>query len=176
MMALFFILNALFTLVVIAFLLRVLMPMVRADFRNPLGQAVLRFTNPVVMPLRKLLPPAGKVDLAALVALLLVQLVGTALLRLVGGGGFNAGAVIVGGLRDLLQTILQFYVFAILIYALMSWFGPGNGGPAGRVLARLCEPLLEPVRRVIPPIAGLDLSAMLVLIALQTLRILLQSG
>lgn len=176
MMALIFILNTLFTLVVIAFLLRVLMPLVRADFRNPLGQAVLRLTNPLVMPLRKLVPPAGKLDLAAVIALLLVQFAGTALLRLVAGGGFHAGAVLSGGLRDLLLTILQFYVFAILIYALMSWFGPGNGTPAGRVLARLCEPLLEPVRRVIPPIGGLDLSAMLVLIGLQALRILLQSG
>ena len=75
----------------VAFLLRVLMPLVRADFRNPLGQAVLRFTDPLVRPLRRVLAPAGRVDVASIVALLLVQFAGTALLRLVAGGGFAVG-------------------------------------------------------------------------------------
>jgi len=85
MTAILFVLNALLTLVVIAFLLRVVMPLVRADFRSPLGQAVLRFTDPLVKPLRRILQPVGKVDVASIVALLAVQFAGSALIRLVAG-------------------------------------------------------------------------------------------
>jgi len=174
MAAILFILHALLTLVVIAFLLRVLMPLVRADFRSPLGQAVLSFTNPVVMPLRKALKPAGRFDVASLVALLLVQFAGTAVLRLVAGGGFALAPVLVQGVLDLATTVLQFYFIAVLVYALLSWVAPGAHSPATQLLGRLCEPLLQPVRRVIPPLGGLDFSALFVLIGLQALQILLR--
>ena len=174
MAALFFIFDALLTLVVVAFLLRLLMPLVRADFRNPIGHAVLQFTNPVVMPLRKLLPPAGRIDVASVVALLLVQLVKTLLLQLVAGAPPALLTVLGWGLRDLARTVLQFYFVAVLLYALMSWVAPGNYSPGGQLLARLCEPLLSPLRRIVPPIGGLDLSALFVLIGLQALQILLR--
>jgi YggT family protein len=173
MQALLFILDTLITLIVIAFLLRVLLPLVRADFRNPIGQAVLKFTDPLVMPLRRVIPPAGRVDLASVVALLLVQLAGTLVLRLLAGYGFDPAALVVHGLMSLLRTVLQFYFVSILIYALLSWIAPGTYSPANQLLSRICEPLLAPVRRVVPPIGGLDLSALFVLIALQALQILL---
>lgn len=171
MESLLFILNALLKLVLIAFLLRVLMPLVRADFRNPVGQAVMKVTNPLVMPLRRLLPAGKRFDPASLVALLLVQFGGTALLRAVAGGGFSPDAVVLGGLYSLLHLVLQFYFYAVLLYALLSWFGGGGYNPAAQILGRLVEPLLEPVRRVVPPLGGLDLSALFVMIALQALMI-----
>jgi YggT family protein len=172
--SLLFVLHSLLTLVVIAFLLRVLMPLVRADFRNPLGQAVLRFTDPLVRPLRRVLQPAGKLDVASIVALLLVQFAGTALIRLVAGGGFAAGPVLASGLKELLRTVLQFYTVAILVQAVLSWVAPGTHNPATQLLGRLCEPLLRPFRRLIPPVGGLDFSPLLVLIGLQALQILLR--
>ncbi len=174
MAALIFLLDALLTLVVMAFLLRVLMPLVRADFRNPIGQAVLQLTSPLVMPLRRLLPPAGRTDVASVVALLVVQLAKTAVLRLVAGWGVAPGPLFVAALHDLARTVVQFYFVAILIYALLSWVAPGSRAPGPQLLARLCEPLLGPVRRIVPPIGGLDLSALLVLIGLQALQILLR--
>lgn len=174
MAAILFILHALLTLVVIAFLLRVLMPLVRGDFRSPLGQAVLSFTSPVVVPLRKVLKPAGRFDLASLVALLLVQFTGTALLRFVAGGGFALAPVLVQGALDLARTVLQFYTIAVLVHALLSWVAPGAHSPATQLLGRLCEPLLRPVRRLVPPLGGLDFSALFVLIGLQALQILLR--
>ena len=173
MQALLFILETLITLVVIAFLLRVLMPLIRADFRNPIGQAVMQVTNPLVMPLRRVLPPAGRVDLASVAALVIVQLAGTLLLRVVSGHGFDLGGVLLQGSFGLLRTILQFYTIAIIVYALLSWIAPGTYSPANQLLSRICEPLLAPVRRVIPPLGGLDLSALFVLIGLQALQILL---
>jgi YggT family protein len=173
MAALLFVVDALLTLLVVAFLLRLLLPLVRADLRNPLGEAVVRITNPLVLPLRRILGPAGRVDVASVVALLVVQLAASALLTLLAGGDLDPG-LLVRALRELALTTLQFYFFAILLHALLSWTGPGAHGAAGRVLGRLCDPLLAPVRRVVPAIGGLDLSAVFVLIALQALQILLR--
>ena len=174
MQALLFVLNTLVTLIVIAFLLRLLMPLVRADFRNPVGEAILKLTNPLVLPLRRVLPPSRRFDLASFLALLIVHFAGTALLHFVAGGGFRLESILLGGLYGLLQTVLQFYFFAVLLYALMSWFAGAGYSPVGQILSRLCEPLLAPVRRVIPPLGQLDLSALFVLIALQALQILLR--
>ena len=173
MAAILFILDTLLTLVVAAFLLRLLMPLVRADFRNPIGQAVLQFTSPVVMPLRKLLPPAGRLDLASVAALLLMQFAKTAVL-LVAGGGFALLPILVRGLHDLARTVLQFYFVVVLLYALLSWVAPGTYSPGAQLLGRLSEPLLRPLRRIVPPIGGLDFSALFVLIGLQALQILLR--
>ncbi len=174
MAAILFVLNALLTLVVIAFLLRVVMPLVRADFRSPLGHAVLRFTDPLVKPLRRILRPAGKVDVASVVALLAVQIAGTALIRLVAGGGLLPGPILADGLRGLAYTVLQFYTVAVLVQAILSWVAPGTYNPATQLLHRICEPLLAPVRRLVPPLGGLDFSALFVLIGLQALQLLLR--
>jgi YggT family protein len=174
MTAILFVLNALLTLAVIAFLLRVVMPLVRADFRSPLGQAVLRFTDPLVKPLRRILRPVGKVDIASIAALLVVQFAGSTLIRLVAGGGFAPGLILVDALRGLAYTVLQFYTIAVLVQALLSWVAPGTYNPATQLLHRICEPLLAPFRRLIPPIGGLDFSALFVLIGLQALQLLLR--
>ncbi len=174
MAAVLFIINALLTLVVVAFLLRALMPLVRADFRNPLGQAVLRFTDPLVRPLRRVLGPAGRVDVASIVAVLLVQFAGTALLRLVAGAGFSFPVTLLAALQMLAQTVLSLFSVAMLAYVILSWIAPGAYSPATRLLSALCEPLLRPVRRIIPPIAGLDLAPVFVLIGLQALQLVLR--
>ena len=174
MAAVLFIINALLTLVVVAFLLRALMPLVRADFRNPLGQAVLRFTDPLVRPLRRVLAPAGRVDVASIVAVLLVQFAGATLLRLVAGAGFSFPVTLIASLQMLAQTVLSLFSVAILAYVILSWIAPGAYSPATRLLSALCEPLLRPVRRIIPPIAGLDLAPVFVLIGLQALQLVLR--
>ncbi|HXW09959.1 MAG TPA: YggT family protein [Steroidobacteraceae bacterium] len=173
--ALYFVLNTLLTLVVVVFLLRVLMPLVRADFRNPVGEAVLKITNPLVLPLRRVFRPGRRVDVASIVALLIVQFAKTIVLLLVRGAALRPDTVLVAGLFGLVILVIQFYFYAVLIYAIMSWFGGASYSPVGLVLGRLVEPLLAPFRRVIPPIGGLDLSALFLMIALQAVLILLRS-
>lgn len=174
MAALIFVVDTVLTLFVVAFLLRALMPVVRADFRNPVGHAILQLTNPLVIPLRRLLPPAGRFDVASLVALLLVQAAKAALLFGLRGGGMPAAVVAAWGLRDLASTVLQFYFWVLLIYVLLSWFAPQERNPGARLVAALCQPLLEPVRRVLPPLGAFDLSPLVVMIGLQALQILLR--
>lgn len=162
-------------LLVTVFLLRVLLPLVRADARNQLSQAVIRLTNPLVLPLRRVLPPIGKFDTSSLVALLIVQGATSAVLWLLGAYPWVVALpqFIHVAVLSLLVTILQFYTFAILLYILLSWIAPGTYSPGAMLLASICEPVLAPVRRVIPPIAGLDLSALIVVIGLQALHILI---
>lgn len=174
MAALLFIVDTVLTLLVVVFLLRLLMPLVRADFRNPIGQVVLQLTNPLVMTLRRVLPPAGRLDVASIVALLLVQYAKTILLQLLASGSVAAGAVLAWGLRDLATTLLQFYFWALLIYVLLSWIAPRERHPGARLVVALCEPLLAPVRRVLPPLGAFDLSPLVVMIGLQALQILLR--
>jgi YggT family protein len=114
------------------------------------------------------------VDLASVAAVLLVQVIGSAILRVLAGGGFDLGAILLHAIVELLHTILQLYTVAILLYALLSWVAPGTHSPANQILTRLCEPLLAPIRRIVPPLGGLDLSALFALIALQALQILLR--
>ncbi|MFO7190336.1 MAG: YggT family protein [Pseudomonadota bacterium] len=174
MEAIIFIVRALLdVLLVTVFLLRVLLPLVRADPRNQLSQAVIRGTNPVVLPLRRVLPPIGRIDTASVVALLLAQAVATGVLMLLGAFPWlsTPGQFAALALRSLADTVLLFYTFIVFLYVLLSWVAPGTYSPAAALLYSLCEPLLRPFRRLIPPLGGIDLSALFVLIGLQALRI-----
>ena len=136
MQALIYIVDALITLVVIAFLLRALFPVIRADFRNPIGQAVLRVTDPLVLPLRRVLRPAGRVDVAAIAALVIVQIVGTVLVFGLAGAPMSAALIVSEALRQLARTVLQFYFFAVLLHVVLSWVAPGARSPAAASRSR----------------------------------------
>ncbi len=175
MTALIFIVKTLLGLLITVFLLRVLLPLCRVDARNPLSQAVIKLTNPLVLPLRRVLPPFKRLDTASLVALLAVQLASTALVWLLSGLTLSAPGLLYAAARELLSLLLQFYFFVILINAVLSWVASGTHSPAASVLNSLCAPVIRPFQRLIPPIAGIDLSALFALIAIQALQILLNS-
>lgn len=172
--AIIFVVDAFLTFLVYAFLLRVLLPLARADFRNPLAQAVLALTSWLVMPLRRVLPPIGRLDTASVVALLLVQSGATlAIFRLQYGAVLPFAPLAATALRSLLLSLLLLYTVLIFIYALLSFVAPGARSPATALLASLCEPVLMPLRRVLPMVGGLDFSPLVAIIGLQALRILI---
>ncbi len=182
MQAIRFIIESLLNLALFIFLLRVVLQLVRADFRNPISDAVLRLTNPLVLPLRRIIPPLRRLDLASVVALLLVELATQAImlslhgLNLTGSGLPIAGIILQSTVLDLAIKTLQLFFFAIIVYVLLGWVAPGAYSPAASLLSSICEPILAPVRRAIPTLGGLDLSPMFVLIGLQALLILLHTG
>lgn len=172
--ALVFVVDSVLTFAVYAFLLRVLLPLVRADSRNPLVQAILALTNWLVLPLRRVLPPLGRVDTASVVALLAVQFAATLIVfRLQTGAMFPFVPLAVASLRSLLLSILLLYTVLIFIYALLSFIAPGVRSPATALLASLCEPLLDPLRRMLPAVGGIDFSPLVAIVGLQALRILI---
>jgi YggT family protein len=160
-------------LLVTVFLLRVLLPLARAETRNQLSQAVIRMTNPLVLPLRKVLPPIGKVDTASIVALIIVQAAAVALMWLLGSYPwiFTPAQFASVVFLTLIRTIINFYIFALFLYVVLSWIAPGTNSPGAALIDTLCEPLLRPVRRLIPPLGGFDLSALFVIIGLQAINI-----
>jgi YggT family protein len=165
-----FIISSLLSLVFFAFLLRVILQLARADFRNPISQAVLRVTNPLVLPLRRVIPPVGKIDLASIVALLIVKLAIVAFELWLYNGGVPPGRqLLVTVAIDLIHSIIWFYVIALFIYVVLSWVAPGTYSPASALLDSICEPIVAPVRKIVPPIGGLDLSVVFVTILLLAL-------
>lgn len=173
--ALFFVIKTLLDLYLIAFILRFLLQWSRADFHNPLSQFILRITDPVVRPLRRVVPGWRGLDLSPLAALLLLQLVVTWLLfLLVTGGAMPPGTLVWYALLRIVIGTIRLYFFAILVHVVLSWVSPGQWNPLISVLHSLVAPVLRPVRRVIPPIGGLDLSPLFVLIALQALLIMIR--
>jgi YggT family protein len=174
MRELIFIVDTLFALVVGAFLLRLLCQIVRTDFRNPLVQAIVRLTNPLVMPLRRVLPPIGRVDSASVIAVLLAQMLRTTLKPLLAGDGLpSLVPLLVWSVVELLDTTLLVFLGAIFLYVILGWVSPDGYTPAGRLLADLVEPLLRPFRRLVPPLGGLDLSPLAVILLLSVLRMVL---
>jgi YggT family protein len=172
--ALIFVVDSVFTFAVYAFLLRVLLPLARADFRNPLAQAVLALTNWLVMPLRRLLPPVRRLDTASVVALLAVQFVATLVVfRLQTGALIPFLPLALASLRALALAVIFLYTVLIFLYALLSFIAPGVHSPATVLLASLCEPVLRPIRRALPIIGGLDFSPLVAIVGLQALRLLL---
>jgi YggT family protein len=173
--ALFFVIKTLLDLYLIAYILRFLLQWSRADFHNPLSQFILRITDPLVRPLRRMVPGWRGLDLSPLVALLLLQLVVTTVLVFMATGTAVAPASLLSFvLLRIVVGVVRLYFFVILVYVILSWVSPGHWNPLISVLHSLTTPILRPVRRVIPPIGGLDLSPLFVLIGLQALLIMIR--
>jgi YggT family protein len=174
MTALIFIVDTLLSLALFVVLARLLLQWARADFRNPIAQAIVRLTNPLILPLRRILPPIGKVDTASVVAVVLVAIIKVGILFALRGYGTPGIELWVQTIAvELVQALLRTYFYAILLYALLSLIAPGGYSPLQSVLASVCEPILRPFRRLIPPIAGIDLSPLWAVIAIQAILLLL---
>lgn len=167
-----FLIETLFTLYIGAVMLRFLLQLVRADYYNPLSQLVIKVTNPLLLPLRKVIPGYAKLDLAALVLALLLSILQIVILLLLNGLPLNPTAILTGAVMRLIALVINLYTFTIIIQVVLSWVSPGYH-PIASALWSLNEPLLRPVRRLIPPLGGLDLSPLFVLLGLQVLRILI---
>jgi YggT family protein len=174
MTAIIFLVDTLLSLVLFVVLARLLLQWARADFRNPIAQAIVRLTNPVILPLRRVLPPIGKVDTASVVAVVLVAVIKVAIIFALTGYVTPSLELWLRSIAvELVQALLRTYFYAIILYALLSLIAPGGYSPLQSVLASICEPVLRPFRRLIPPIAGIDLSPLWAVIAIQAILLLL---
>ena len=172
--SLIFLVKTLTDLYLLTLLLRFILQWVRASYYNPLAQFVLKVTSPLVVPARRILPSIAGLDVPTLVVLIALECVATWLLTLLAGDSPAIGVFLLYVLLRLVALTLWFYTVALLVYVVLSWLGDRGAGPMGVVLGELVEPLLRPVRRVLPPIAGLDLSPLLVMLLLQAVIIALE--
>lgn len=155
------------------FLFRVLLQLVGANFHNPICQFFYRATNPILMPLRKLLPPRGRIDFAGMLVALLIQTLKVLVLILLLGADLTLPSLLLLGVVELLAQLLNIYFMLILARAILSFVGVDRRHPALPLLAQLTEPVLGPVRRRLPAMGAFDLSPMLVILAILLARLLI---
>ena len=170
--AFFYLVSTLFDIYLWVVMLRVMLQVVRADFYNPISQLIWQLTQPILRPAQKLLPKYRQWDVAALVLLVVVAIVEIYVVAAILGYDISAAQALWFALLKLVTLALNLYTFALFVQAILSWVGPGVSNPAGSILWSINEPLLRPVRRVIPPMSGLDLSPLVVILLLQFVNLL----
>ena len=162
-----FLIDLVFDLFILAVMLRFFLQYVRADFYNPIAQAIVKLTNPVLRLLRRFIPSAGSIDSASLVALLVLKMAYLLLVLLLAGRSGNLLGVLVLSLAQLLDMAVYIFFGAIIVLIIASWIAPGSRNPVLDLAQALARPLLRPASSLIPPIGGMDLSPMLIIILLK---------
>lgn len=163
--------NALAGLYILAILLRFLLQLARADVYNPVSQAVIRVTDPAVRMFRRFIPGYRGVDFSSLILALVVEAISICVLILLYGGDIpSAGFVITWAFVGILYFIINIYYFAIIASIIMSFVmlfsGNMNPHPILQLVWQLTEPVMAPVRKIIPPMGGLDFSPIFIFIAI----------
>lgn len=166
-----FLLDVVVGLISGACLLRMYMQAQRVPFGNPVGQLVFALSDWIVMPLRKVVPAKGRWDTSSLIAALLLQLLQAALIWLLLGAKGNVLALPWLAICGLVKVVLTGLVGILLVYVILSWVQPYS--PIQGVLQRLTDPLVAPIRKVVPLIGNVDFSALIALIGLQVMLMVL---
>jgi len=168
-----FLVDTLFGLYILAVMLRFLFQWVRADFYNPLSQVLVKVTNPLLVPLRRLIPGFKGIDFASVFLMLALQATVIIIIGAIKGVGIQPAGLALQSFTQILSLLFNVFFFSILIQVIISWISPASHNPVVSLVHSLNEPLIRRARRVIPPIGGLDLSPMVVMIGIQLCNILI---
>ncbi|MEL6301273.1 MAG: YggT family protein [Pseudomonadota bacterium] len=155
------------SLILIVIMLRFWLQVVRANFRNPLAQAIVKLTSPLIVPVRRIVPAIGTLDTATLLVAYAAQVLAIAAMYLLQGVMLPLATLLIFAVFELARLSIYMFLFAIIIGVVLSWIAPGNYNPAGALADELARPIMTPIRQVIPPIAGLDLSPLGAILVLQ---------
>jgi len=170
---LIFIIQTLFQLYILVVLLRFFLQLTHADFYNPLSQFIVKVTSPALIPLRRVVPGLRGLDIASLLLAWGLKTLELILVLWYSKGGFHLFLPLLLAIPELVELSLDIFFWGILIQAILSWVNPGVYNPASALLYSLTLPLLRPAQRIIPPIGGLDLSPMVVMLGLVVLKMLI---
>jgi len=166
-----FLLKILFDTYLMIVILRVWLQIARADFYNPFSQFVVKATDPLVRPLRRIIPGLFGIDMAGVVLALIVAYAKFSIMMVIGSGEVNIISLLIIGTLFTIKKVGVLLFWVLLIRAIMSWVSRG-GHPIEQVMAQLSEPLLSPIRRRLPDMGGLDLSLMVLSFSLLFLNML----
>ena len=171
--AMLFLITTLFDLVLWVWLLRIILQATRAEFYNPISQALWQITRYPTDWLRPFMPNLRNVNTGALLVAIVIALIYVHLIDGMLRLRYSELTLVIAAALKLLVLTVNLYTFTIFVQAIMSWLGPGVNNPASNILWSINEPLLRPARRIIPPLSGLDLSPLVVILLLQVLNRLL---
>ena len=170
-----FLVQTIFGIAILIVMLRFLLQLVKADFYNPVSQLIVRATQPILAPMRRIIPGVGGIDLSSIVLMLVLQMVETGLLKAMGAYAlFNVSTagLFVWAIADLVELATFVFIFALIVQVILSWLSPGAYNPMVGLLYSFNEPILRPARRVLPSTSGLDFSPLIALIFLNLFQIL----
>lgn len=146
-------------------LLRFLLQLVRADFYNPISQALITLTNPPLKILRRFVPGYAGIDWPSVILILLIQIIEICLLTLLLTGNLpTVSGLLVLAIAKILKLTAYVYMFLIFISVITSWINPGAYNHLTILIYQLLDPVMRPIRRRIPPMGGLDISPMVALL------------
>lgn len=177
MQAVFFLLNAVVSFFCTLFLLRFMMQMARVSFAGQIGDFVVKTTNWAVKPLRRIVPGMAGVDWASLIAALWLQLMLSALvislspMELTADSAGMVLMILMLAIRGLIRLAIYIVIGALILQAVLSWINPYS--PVAPLVNQLARPILDPIRRFVPSISGVDLSPLIAILLLQVVLILL---
>ena len=169
------VINTLVGLYLLIVVLRFLLQLVRADFYNPVSQFIVKATNPPLIPLRKVIPGWGGIDIASLVLALLVQAVAIVLILLLNGIQPHFQVVLWAAI-GVLSLLLKIYFWGLLITVIASWVAPNSYNPVLILINQILEPAMKPIRKIMPDMGGLDISPIIMFLTIQVLEILVIIG
>jgi YggT family protein len=168
-----YVLQTLGSLYLLIVLLRFVLQLVRANFYNPLCQFIVKATQPLLKPLRRVIPSLFGLDMSSLVLAILVQLALMALtLLLTYGTTGNFIQLLIWAIIGVTALFLKIFFFALIISVILSWVAPGSHNPGAELVNQICEPALAPFRRLLPNLGGLDISPILAFMVLKLLDML----
>jgi YggT family protein len=163
--------NTVGSILLLIVMLRFLLQLVRADFYNPISQFIVKATNPVLIPLRRVIPGFGGLDIASLVLAYGVQVIFMAGALLVMGYGLPWANIVVWSLVAIFALIIKVYFWGMLITVIASWIAPNSYNPALILINQILEPVIRPIRQKMPDMGGLDLSPIVILLGIQIVEI-----
>ncbi len=167
-----FLISSIISLYVFAVLLRLLLGFARADFHNPLSQFVVKATNPVLAPMRRLIPAIGKIDSSAVLLAYGLTLLKNIFISLIGYGAMNLPQLLFSSLGDLLIGIIWLYIIFLFIGIIFSWIGNAAVNPIYSLINSLTNPILRPIRRIVPPVGMMDFSSLIAILLMNVLLII----
>ena len=167
-----FVIKTVFDLFIGAVVLRLLLQWARADFRNPVSQFLVKITNPVIIPLRRIVPGVGGIDTASVMVVLILQVTKVWLIHMIAAQSPSIAGLLMLALADFVEFMISIYTITIILQVILSWVGPRTPNPINGPLHALNEPLLTPLRRIIPTISGFDLTPVVLLLLFHLMRIL----
>jgi YggT family protein len=170
-----FLTGTIFSIYISLVMIRFLLAIIRADFYNPISQTIVRFTNPPLVLLRRIIPPVGRVDTSAIVLMLILQLLELWLRTFIIGHAVPVTALFVLAIFELIKLTIWIYIIALILQALLSWINPGMyqmQNPMVGILHQLTAPIMKPIRNIMPRMGMIDFSPMLAIIGLYVLLII----
>jgi len=168
-----FVIDSLFSLYILAVLLRFLLQWCGADFYNPISQFLVKATHPPLKLLRRFVPSIGKIDTSSLVLVFALQILADFSILLLKGVAISIGALTILSLTQLVSLLINIFIYAVFARAILSWMNPGSFNAASSILYSLTEPVLNLCRRFIPDLGGIDLSPLAALMLLQLAKMVI---